>query len=180
MFFVVVADRRLGRGSKDRLGQFLGLTQAVGQFDAADLAGALVILPTAADQIAACDRFHRYRFELARDHRAFGVQGRVHALGQDLFHADVHQVVGHQVFGLVEPEVGHLAQHLALAGNRVGQHHVERGQTIGSHHQQVVARGGIGGQAVAGDIEDIADLATVTQRQAGQIGLQQRGRHRHS
>src|SRR5690606_24335534 len=46
---VVGADRGLGRGGEDRFGQPLGLAQAVGQGDAADPAGALIVLPAAAD-----------------------------------------------------------------------------------------------------------------------------------
>src|SRR3989475_9137136 len=58
---VMVADGGLGRGGEDRLRQLLGLAQAVGQVDTADLAGALVVLPAAADQVAAGDRFHRHQ-----------------------------------------------------------------------------------------------------------------------
>ncbi|MNV31585.1 hypothetical protein D3C71_1228970 [compost metagenome] len=176
----MVANGGLGRGGEDRLGQLLGLAQAVGQLDAADLAGALVVLPAAADQVAAGDRFHRYRLQRAGDHRTLGVQGRVHALGQHAGHVDAGQVVGHQVRGLGEPEVGHLAEHLALARNRVGQDHVERRQAIGGDHQQVVPRRGTGRQPLARDIEHITHLAAVAQGQAGEIGLQQRGWHGHS
>ncbi len=42
---VVIADRRLGRGREDRLGQLLRLAQAGGQLDAAQSAGRLVVLP---------------------------------------------------------------------------------------------------------------------------------------
>jgi hypothetical protein len=37
--------------------------------------------------------------------------------------------------GFVEPEVRDLAQHFALAGNRVGQDHVECGKPIAGYHQ---------------------------------------------
>jgi len=176
----MVAHGGLGRGGEDRLGQLLGLAQAVGQVDAADLAGALVVLPAAADQVAAGDRFHRHRLQLAGDHRALGVQGRVHAFGQHAGHVDAGQVVGHQVRGLGEPEVGDLAEHLALARDRVGQDHIERRQAIGGDHQEVVPRWGTGRQSLARDIEHITHLAAMAQGQAGEIGLQQRGWHGHS
>jgi len=122
---VMVADGGLGRGGEDRFGQLLGLAQAVRQLDAADLAGALVVLPATADQVTAGDRLHRDRLELAGDHRALGVQRRIDTLGQHTGDIDAGQVVGHQVRGLGEPEVRDLAEHFALAGDRIGQHHVE-------------------------------------------------------
>jgi hypothetical protein len=86
------------------------------------------------------------------------------------------------VGGPVEPEVGDLAQHLALARDRIGQDHIECAQAVGGHDQQVVPLGGraglcVGGQAPARDLEDVADLAAVAQVQTGKIGLQQRGGH---
>ena len=177
---VMVAHGGLGRGGEDRLGQLLGLAQAVGQFNAADLAGALVILPAAADEVAAGDGFHRYRLELAGHHGALGVQRGVHAVGQHAGHIDAGEVVGHQVRGLGEPEVRDLAEHFALAGDRIGKHHVEGRQTVGSDHQQVVPRRSAGGQPFARNVENITHLAAMAQGQAGEIGLQQRGRHGHS
>src|SRR5690606_35129077 len=97
---VVVAHRVVVRRGEDRFGQLLCLLQAVGQGNAADLAGALVILPAAADQVATGNGFHRYRLELLGHHRALGVQGSVHALGQYRSDIDAGQVVGHQVGGL--------------------------------------------------------------------------------
>jgi hypothetical protein len=168
------------RRREDRVLELGGLLQPLGERDAADGAGGLVVLPAAADQIAAGDGFHRHGFEFLRHHRAPGVQRRIHAGRQHRGDIDAGQVVGHQVSGLGEPEVGDLAKHLALAGNGVGQHHVERGQAVGGHHQQAVAIGRIGGQAIAGQVEHVADLAAVAQGEAGQIGLEQRRGHKHS
>ena len=179
---VVVAHGGLGRGGEDRFGQLFGLAQAVGQGDAADLAGALVVLPAAADQVTAGDRFHRHRLESAGHHRALGVQRRIGPCRQHRRHVDTGEVVGHQVCGLAEPEIGDLAQHLALAGNRVGQHHIEGRQAVGGDHQQVAigrfGRGsgsgqGGGGDAFARQVEYVTHLAAVAQRQAGQVGLEQ-------
>ena len=164
---VVVAHGRLGRRGEDRLGQLLRLLQAFRQLDAADFAAAPVVLPAAADDVAAGDAFHRYRGQLLGHHRALRVQRRVHAGRQHGGDIDAGQVVGDDVRGPVEPEIADLAEHLALARDRVGQHHVERAQAVGGDHQQV---------AIA-QVEHVADLAAVDQVQAGQVGLQQRGGH---
>jgi len=111
----------LRRWREDRLRQLLGLAQAVGQGDAADAAGALVILPAAADEVPARDRFHRNRLEFLRHYRAPGVARRVDTGGQYAGDVDASEVVGHQVRGAVEPEIADLAQHFALARDWIGQ-----------------------------------------------------------
>src|SRR3546814_20341501 len=62
---VVLANRRLVGRREDRLRQLVGHLQTGRQRDAADRAGLLVVLPAAADQVAAHDRFERQRLELA-------------------------------------------------------------------------------------------------------------------
>ncbi len=85
--FVVVAGRRFGAGRENGFGQFLGQLQAVGQFDAADGAGGLVVLPARADDVAAGDGFHRQRLELLGHHRTPGVQVKFSAVRQGRCHA---------------------------------------------------------------------------------------------
>ena len=58
---------------------------------------------------------------------------------------------GSQVAELPEPEIRQGGQHLALAGDRVVEHDVERRQPIGLHHQQLVLAHGV----------DVAHLAAV-------------------
>ncbi len=65
-------------------------------------------------------------------------------------------MIADDVRGLVEPEIGNLVQHAALARDRIGQHHVEGAQAVGRDDQQVI---GV-------DRIDIAHLAAVEQRQA--------------
>jgi hypothetical protein len=48
------------------------------------------------------------------------------------------KLVGDHVGQLAEPEVRHRGQHRALAGDRVGQDHVEGGEAIGGDDQQLV------------------------------------------
>ena len=178
---VVVAYGRLGRWREDRFGQLFGLFQPVGQGDAADPPGALVVLPAAADQIAAGDGFHRHRLEPAGDHRALRVQRGVDAGRQHAGHVDAGQVVAQDVRGLVEPEIADLAEHLALAGDRVGQHHVEGAEPVGGHDQQQRAvLAGFGRQCGRRQVEHVADLAAMAQGQAGQVGFKQSGRHAQS
>jgi hypothetical protein len=74
-------------------------------------------------------------------------------------------MVGHQRARAIEPEVADLAEHLALAGDRIGQHDIERGEPVGRDDEQ----------AIAGQLEHVADLAAVPQRQAGKVGLEKGG-----
>jgi hypothetical protein len=87
---------------------------------------------------------------------------------------DAGEVVRHQVRGLLEPEIADPAQHLALAGDRVRQHHVERAEAVGGDNQQLRFA------AVFGQLEHIAHLAAMAQGQAGEIGGKESGRHRIS
>jgi hypothetical protein len=144
-----------------------GVKIGCGNCSAADAASALVIFPATADQVATGDRLDRHRLELLRHHRALRVQRRIDVGRQHVGDIDPGQVVRHQVCGLVEPEIADLAQHLALARDRIGQDHVEGAEAVGRDDQEL-RRG-----ACAGQFEDIAHLATVAQRQAGQIGLKQ-------
>ncbi len=110
----------LGGGCEDHLGQPVGLLQPFGQRNAAEGAGALVVLPPRADEITAHDRLDRQRLEFLHDDRsAPDLRGFVRALDHRLGGRTV-QVIWHNVRELPEPEVGHLIQHFALAGNRVG------------------------------------------------------------
>ena len=93
--------------------------------------------------------------------------GGVHARGQYRSDIVMSQMVGDDVTGFVEPEIADLAQHLALAGDRVGQHHVERAEAVGGHDQQ----------ALVTEVEHVADLAAVTQVEAGQVRFEQGRRH---
>jgi hypothetical protein len=92
---------------------------------------------------------------------AFSVLAGNHRLG-----VDAGQLVGNHMGQLAEPEIRHGGQHRALAGNRIGQDHVEGREAIGGDDQQLVLADGI----------DVAHLAAPQQRQAGDAGLeQQRG-----
>jgi hypothetical protein len=72
-------------------------------------------------------------------------------------------MVGHDVCGLAEPEIGDLGKHFTLARNGVRQHHVEGRQAVGSDDQQAIARQGI----------DVPHFAAMDQLKAGQVRLQQ-------
>jgi hypothetical protein len=67
---------------------------------------------------------------------------------------------------LAEPEVGHRRQHRALAGNRIGQDHVEGRQAVGGDDQQLVVAHRV----------DVAHLAASKQRQALDGRFEQGGR----
>ena len=65
-------------------------------------------------------------------------------------------VVGDDALGLVEPEMGNLREHLALARNAVGHDAIEGGDAVGGYQQQAVA-----------EIKHFADLAAFDFRDAG-------------
>ena len=57
-------------------------------------------------------------------------------VGQHLDGLRARQVVRDHRFEAVEPEIGDRGEHDAFAGNRVGQHDVERRHSIGRENQQ--------------------------------------------
>src|SRR5690606_3406845 len=81
------------------------------------------------------------------------------------------EVVGDDVRRAREPEVADLAEHLALAGDGVREHHVKGAEAVGGDDEQPRPA------AVGGKVEHVADLAAMAQHQAGQVGLQQCGCH---
>ena len=112
----MVADLSLGGGGVDGLGQLLGLLQALGQLDAADLAGLLVAGPAASGDVAADDALDGQHGQLAAHHAAALVLGLLEELGH-LLHVHAQHMVGQQVAGVVEPELAHLGQYFALVGD---------------------------------------------------------------
>ena len=71
-------------------------------------------------------------------------------------------MVGHQVFGLVEPKIGYLRQHFAFARDAVGHDAIKGGDAIGRDEQQARAQ-----------IEILADFAALEFFDTGQFLLQQ-------
>ena len=70
-------------------------------------------------------------------------------------------VIANNMRGAAKPEIRDLLQHLALAGNGIGQDHIESAEPIGRDDQQVVVIDGV----------DVAHLATMKQRQRAHSGL---------
>src|SRR6266513_2588300 len=78
------------------------------------------------------------------------------------------QVIGHQVPGAREPEIGNAVQHPPLVGNRIGQHHVESRQPVGGHDEHRVVI----------ECVDVAHLALVDAGKAAELGaVNDGGRH---
>lgn len=110
---VVVADLGLGGGSVDRLGQLVGLLQALGQLDAAHLAGLLVAGPAAAGDVAAHDALNGQHGQLTAHHAVAVELGLLEEL-RHILHVHAQHMVGQQIAGVIEPELAHLGQNGAL------------------------------------------------------------------
>ena len=135
--FVMVAKLRLGGGSVDRLRQLVGFLQPLGQRDAADGAVFLVAGPAAAGDIAADDAFDGQHFQLFAHHALALVLG----LAEKLRHiGGIHRkhVVGQNILRQIEPELGHLGQHLALVHHGVVQDHIKAADAVGGDHDEAV------------------------------------------
>ena len=72
----------LGRRREERARQPVGLAQALGQRNAADGAGAPVVLPAGAGEVAAHDALERQHLEPPHEQRAPGQIGIARALGK--------------------------------------------------------------------------------------------------
>ena len=122
---VVIAERSLGCGREQRLRQTLGLAQTRRQRNAAHSTAGLIVFPARADQIAAHHRLDQQRLELLCDHGAathlLHFFRRHHTLGRN-----TGEVIGCERAETAKPEIGHLVEHLPLAGDRLGHHHVKR------------------------------------------------------
>ena len=154
------------RRREDRLGELLRLLQALGQRDAADRAGLLVVLPARADDVAAHHRLDRQGLQLLHDDRAAAYLLALFRLHHSLG-IDAGELVRNHMAQAAEPEVGHLVQHAPFVRNRVGQHDVEGGEAVARHDQHLVVADGV----------DIADLALADARQALDARLVQRLSH---
>ena len=124
----MVANLCLGGGGVDGLGQLIGLLQALGQLDAAHLAGLLVACPAASSDISTNDALNRVAGEL----------GLAEEL-RHILHIHAQHVVGQQIAGVIEPELAHLGEHGALFGDLVFQDDVKRRNAVGGNHDQAVA-----------------------------------------
>jgi hypothetical protein len=156
---LVVTLVRLGRRGEHRLGQPVGLPQAVGQRGAVHGAGPAVLLPGRAGDVAPDDALHRQHLGAADQHDPAGQVGLVgHRAGVGRQVGDVGrlQVPGHHVGQLGEPERRHGGEHPALVGDRLAHHDVEGRDAVARHHQQAVVVHRV----------DVADLARVDVRQA--------------
>ena len=79
----------------------------------------------------------------------------------------MREMVGNQMRRFIEPEIRDLAEHFALARNRIGQYYVEGLQSVAGNHQQALVIKAV----------NIADFASVQQGQAGQMGSVKGRRH---
>ena len=162
---VVVADGGLGRRREERLREPAGLDEALRQVDPAHLAGLLVVLAPRPGEVAAHDGLHRQRLGPVHDHRP---AGEVPVLRVGAERVRVHQVVGDDGVGLLEPEVGDLGEHGALVGDRRRQDDVEGGEAVADDDEHLVGR----------VLVDVAHLAPVDELPGGLVGLVHGGHDR--
>src|SRR5205823_1602411 len=121
----------------------------------------LVLLPSAAREIAPDDALEVDALGLPHDHEAPGQLVAVVAQrGRKVRHHARDQVVLLKGIRLREPEDRQLGQDLAAVRDAVGQDAVERRDAIGGHHQQ----------PVVGELVGVADLA-LREELEGKLGL---------
>ena len=135
--FVMVTDFSFGAGGEDRLSQLLGFLQAFGQLNAADFAGFLVAVPTAAGDVAANDAFDRQHVQLFAFHAVACEFGFLEEFGH-IFGINGNHMVRNNVFSQIEPEFGDLSQHSAFFHNHVFQNMVKCGNTVSGNHNNAV------------------------------------------
>ncbi len=145
----VVTGFGFGRGGENWFGQLGGILQTGRQFDAADGTGFLVIFPTGTTEVTAHDTFDGERLGLFDDHAAATDLGGVFLefRRQRIVRAG-SEVVGDEIFGLVEPEVGDLGEDFAFARDAIGHVDVEGRNAIGCDKEEILA-----------EVKDFADFA---------------------
>ncbi|MNS95725.1 hypothetical protein D3C72_1299950 [compost metagenome] len=152
--FVMLAQLGLGRRGEDRFRQFFRLLQARWQLDAADAARVLVIFPARTDDVATHDCLDHDRLQaLGHDGAALHL---LHFIScHHGFRRHAGQVVRHDMAQFLEPEIAHLVQDLALAGDRLVHDDIEGRQAVRGDDQDLVVANGV----------IVADLAVAQQWQ---------------
>ena len=162
----IVAALGLGGRREDRLGQAIGFAQARRQRDAADLPGLLIFLPARSRQVAARHAFDRHRLGAADQHGPAPQLIRVLAGGLgERVHVHRDQVMRDEIAHAAEPEAGELREHAPLVRDARPQHVVEGGDPVGGDDEQLIA-----------DLVDVAHFAAAVERQAFEIGVEERCR----
>ena len=131
------ADFGLRGGREDRFGELFGHLEAFGQLHAADGPRRAVVLPAAADQVAAGHAFDEDGLQAHRDDGTAAHLFDFFGL-DDRFGVDAGQVIRQNTVELVEPEVRESRQNLALAGDRVVQDDVKGGNAVRGHDEELV------------------------------------------
>jgi hypothetical protein len=130
-----------------------------GQWDAADCAGTLIILPARPSNVTACHAFHLNHFRALHQHAApFQLFAKRVNVQRKAVHIRRNQMVWDQVLQILKPEQGHLRQNAAFVWNAVGQNAVEGGDAVRCDEEQLIRCGPI----------YIAHLAAADQFNAGQ------------
>ena len=159
---IVVTGFRFAGRCEERLGKLVGLSKACRQFDAANLAGVLVILPTGADQVTPNDGFDGQWFEPLDHERSLSQLLAQLRIVDDVVHGQGRQLIVDDIGHHAEPEQGYLCQYLALARHRVRHDDVKRRQAIGGDDQQVLVV----------DAVDVADFAASDHRKVRDRGFE--------
>ena len=150
----MLALRGLPCRGEDRLGQRVAIDEALGQRHARDRSGRLILLEARPRHAAAHNAFDRQHVERLHQQRTVGDLGRRWVCKQLTAEAQ-----------RIRPPQRHRRQRRTLAGNRGGEHVVERAHTIRRHHQQTVGRL----ERLARRNMQIAHLAAVNEVEAGQV-----------
>src|SRR5512132_2585798 len=126
-----MTGRGFSRGSKDRLGEFIALTQSRRQRVTRYASRRLIVLPSRTLEIPADDALHRKNARSFRERRATSELwvtgyrlGHLSRVGRD-------QMIRRDILQLLEPEGRDRGEHLSLALDRRRQYAVERRETIG-------------------------------------------------
>ncbi len=169
---VVLPLLRLRGRREDRRIEPLALLEPLGEGLAGERPALPVLLPGRAGDVAAHDALDQHGLGAVDQHRAAGpcraARLQMGVAGHDAVGVHRDQVVRDLVLELLEPPRRHQREHLALAGDGLGKHDVERAHAVGGDHEQ---RGVV-------DRVDVADLAAVEELEV-ELGLENRCVIRH-
>ena len=158
---LVVAGLRFGRRREDGFRQFVAFPQPGRQFDPADCAVRLVLLPTGARDVSAGDAFHLDHVGALHEHGApLQLIGKRMELRWVLREIGCQKVSRDEVTQKIKPKNGKLRENPSLVGDAGGEHVIERRNAIGGNDQELIA-----------DAVYVADFAARVERNALQICL---------
>ena len=135
--FIMVADFCFCTGRIDGFRQFVTFFKTCREFDSAYGTIFLIALPAAACDISAYDALNRKHGQFAAQHTV-AIKPGLTEIFRHIFYVNTEHVIWNDVFGVIEPESGHLGQNSTFFYNFVLKDDIECRDAVSCDHDKTV------------------------------------------